>query len=188
MTETLPAKQPLEPVKKTGILGSFKQHILHPEKSASDVAWSFGVGLAIALNPLLGFHTWLVILLCVIFCRLHRPLTLMAAFINNPWTMVPIATASAYLGNLMLGRGWHLDLSGIYWGSLGWRSVLTRGGFQHMIHMFKPVLAPYLLGGMVLSLLGLFVGYLCMLKIAQNLRRLHLPHLHHPSCSHDSSH
>lgn len=187
MTECPSDEQPTAPLRKVGILGSFKLHILHPEKTASDVAWSFALGFAIAWNPLLGFHTWMVILLCVIFRRVHRPLILAAAFINNPWTMVPIATASAYLGNLLMGRGWHLDLTGIRWGTLGWRSVFTREGFHLMLQMFKPVLAPYLLGGAVLSVLALLIGYFGMLKIAQNLRRIHLPHLHHPPCSHDSS-
>jgi len=188
MTESVPPEQPQAPARKPGFLGSIKLHILHPEKTASDVAWSFALGFSVAMNPLLGLHTGLVILLCLVFRRLHRPLILAAAFINNPWTMVPIATASAYLGNIILGRGWHLDLSGITWHALGWRSFATRDGFDIMFQMLKPILAPYLLGGAVLSVLALPLGYFGMLKIARKLRRLHLPHLHHPtSCSRDSS-
>ena len=187
MTEPLSEKQSPVPVRRLGFLGTIKQHILHPEKSASDVAWSFALGLSVAWNPLLGLHTWIVILLCLVFKRLHRPLILAAAFINNPWTMVPIATASAYLGNILMGHGWHLDLSGISWHALGWRSFATRDGFDLMFQMLKPVLAPYLLGGGVLAVLALPAGYFGMLKIAQKLRKLHLSNLHLPSPSNDAS-
>jgi len=187
MTEPSTAEPPQETPKKKGFLASMRAHILHPEKSPSDVAWSFALGFSIAWNPLLGVHTWMVLLLCLFFKRLHRPLILAAAFLNNPWTMVPIATASAYLGNILLGRGLHLDLSGLDWGSLGWRSIFTMAGFNEMLAMFKPVLAPYLLGGAVCSALAIPAGYFGMLKLATKLRKLHLPHLHLPHRSHDTS-
>jgi len=171
-----PTEQPKDPARKAGIWKTLRAHILHPEKTPTDVAMSFALGFSIAWNPLLGLHTTLVILLCLIFRRLHRPLILAAAFINNPWTMVPIATASTYLGNILLGRGLHLDLAGIHWHSLGLRNFVTREGFDAMFHMLKPVLGPYVLGGAVLCFLALPIGYFGMLKLARHLRRLHLPH------------
>lgn len=174
-----------EPVQPRGFWGRLKSHILHPELTPRQIAWSFGIGFCIAWNPLLGLHTWMVLLLCLLFRRLHRPLMLIAAFLNNPWTMVPIATASAYAGNILLGRGLSLNLAGIRWGEIGWRSFATREGAQAMYAMLKPILAPYLLGGFVLSLLALPLGYWLMLIAARKLRamhfdvsRLHVPHLH----------
>jgi len=107
--------------------------------------------------------------------------------INNPWTMVPMATASTYLGNLLLGRGLHLDLSRIHWHTIGWRSFATREGFDTMFCMLKPILGPYVLGGLVFSALALPIGYYTMLKVAHRLRRmhLHLPHIHIPHRHHD---
>ena len=87
-----------------GLWNRLKAHILHPELNPEQVAWSFALGLSIAWNPLLGLHTGMVFLFCVIFRRLHRPLMIMAMLINNPWTMVPIATASTWVGNLVRGR------------------------------------------------------------------------------------
>ena len=43
-----------------------------------------------------------------------------------------------------------------------------------MCHMLKPILGPYLVGGMVMSLLALPVGYYGMLMLTRRLRRLHL--------------
>ncbi len=165
-------------------------HILHPELSPDQVAWSFALGLAIAWNPLLGTHTWLVLGLCLVFRKLHRPLMVAAMLINNPWTMVPIATVSAYAGSLLMGHGLNIDLGGIHWAAIGWRSFATREGFQAMLAMLRPVLAPYLLGGGALTLLSLPAGYYFMRWLTLRMRRIHwqdlhlphphLPHLHRP--------
>ena len=158
-------------------------HILHPELSPEQVAWSFALGFSIAWNPLLGTHTWILIGLCLAFRRLHRPLMVAAMLINNPWTMVPMATLSAYAGSLLMGHGFHIDLSGIVWTSIGWRSFASRGGFQAMLAMLRPVLLPYLIGGTVLTLLALPSGYYFMRWLTLRLRKIHwkdihLPHLH----------
>lgn len=158
---------------RPGFLARMKAHIVHPELSARQVALSFGIGFSICWNPFLGTHTWLVLGLCFAFKRLHRPLVLATAFLNNPWTMVPIATFSAYFGNILLGRGLDLDFSGIHWNSIGIRSFLTREGFQAMSDMLRPILTPYLLGGIVLSALAVPAGYLLMLWITRRLRGKH---------------
>jgi uncharacterized protein (DUF2062 family) len=112
-----------------------------------------------------------------------------AVFVNNPWTMVPMATGSAYVGNLLLGRGLNLNLSGIHWHKISWRSFVTYDGFHAMCAMLKPIFVPYVVGGLVCSLLALPLGYWVMLKVAQRLRKthLHLPHLHIPHLHHDKS-
>jgi len=161
-----------------GIYAKLKLHILHPDLSAESIAWSFAIGLAVAFNPLLGLHTALILLFCALFRGLHRPLMFIAAFVNNPWTMVPIATASAYLGNFLRGRGMHLDLSAIHWREIGWRSFITWHGFEAMHEMLRPVLKSYLYGGMFLSILAIPAGYWTMLFLARRMRRIHFHHAH----------
>ncbi|MDP2875534.1 MAG: DUF2062 domain-containing protein, partial [Holophaga sp.] len=100
-TPETPQTTPSSTVVKPGFWAGLKLHILHPELTPHQVALSFGLGFSICWNPFLGVHTALVLLFCLVFRRLHRPLMLIAAFLNNPWTMVPIATASAYVGNLL---------------------------------------------------------------------------------------
>ena len=156
---------------KTHLWARIKRFVANPHLEPHHLAWSFALGLCIAWNPLLGTHTGLVLISCALVRKLHRPLTFLGAFTNNPWTTVPIATASALFGNLLLGRGLHLDLSGVAWKSIGWHSFTTRQGFDAAAAMLKPILAPYLLGGFVLSALALPVGYFLMLRLAHRLRR-----------------
>lgn len=155
---------------KSHLWARMKRFLADPDLEPHHLAWSFGLGLSIAWNPLLGTHTGLVLIACAVVKKLHRPLTFLGAFTNNPWTMVPIATASTFFGNLLLGRGLHLDLSGVHWASIGWRSFTTREGIQAAGLMLKPILAPYLLGGFVLSAIAVPVGYFLMLRVAHRLR------------------
>lgn len=174
--------QPPQDAARPGLWAALKSHILHPEMTSEQIALSFGVGFSLAWNPLLGLHTAIVLLACFLSRRLHRPIMFLACFINNPWTMVPMATASALAGNLLLGRGMNLNLSAIHWHTITWRSFISREGLDGLFAMLKPILLPYLLGGFVLSALAMPVGYFVMLRVARRLRRLHLhlPHLHHP--------
>ena len=156
---------------KTHIWARTKRFLADPSLESHHLAWSFALGLSIAWNPLLGTHTGLVLISCALVKKLHRPLTFLGAFTNNPWTMVPIASFSALFGNILLGRGFRLDLSGVDWKSLGWRSIATAEGFQAAGAMLKPILLPYLLGGFVLSAVAVPVGYFLMLRLARRLRR-----------------
>lgn len=175
-----PTPNPTPAPARTGLWARLRGHILHPELTPEQVAWSFAIGFAIAWNPLLGTHTWMILAICFAFRRLHRPLMLIAAFINNPWTMVPMATASAYLGNLLLGRGLDLDLRQIRWHEIGWRSFSSWEGLSALHAMVRPILVPYLLGGFVFTGLALVVGYFGMRWSTIRLRRVHWKDLHLP--------
>jgi uncharacterized protein (DUF2062 family) len=172
----VPPSQPPPPPR--GPWNRFKAHILHPELSPEQLAWSFCLGFSIAWNPLLGLHTGMALLFCVIFRKLHRPLLIMAMLINNPWTMVPIATASAWLGSLLRGHLGTGHLAQVQWHQIGWRSFLTWDGFEAMTTMLRPVLKSYLLGGTICTLLALPIGYFFMLWLTHRLRRIHWPHFH----------
>ncbi len=181
MTETTDSVA-AEPHAKPSYWARLKQHILHPELTPQQIALSFAIGCSISWNPLLGTHIGLVIGLCLVFQKLHRPLMFIAVFINNPWTMVPMATASTYFGNLLLGRGLNIDISGVHWRQIGLGSFTSSEGFEAMYRMVKPILVPYLVGGAVLSLVAFPIGYFLILALARRLRRLHLhmPHIHLP--------
>jgi uncharacterized protein (DUF2062 family) len=177
---------PIPPSPPKGLWNRFKAHILHPELSPEQVAWSFSLGLAIAWNPLLGLHTGMVFLFCVVFRRLHRPLMIMAMLVNNPWTTVPIATASVWVGNLVRGRFTSANLAKVHWHEIGWRSFVSWSGIEAMTTMLRPVLRSYLIGGTICTLLALPIGYFFMLWLTKRLRRIHWPHLHrHAHTPHD---
>jgi uncharacterized protein (DUF2062 family) len=181
-----PAPVPAEVPK--GVWNRLKAHILHPELSPEQVAWSFALGLSIAWNPLLGLHTGMVFLFCILFRRLHRPLMILSMLVNNPWTMVPIATASVWVGNLVRGQFTPTNLAKVQWHEISWRSFISWDGFEAMTTMLRPVLKSYLIGGTLCSILALPLGYFFMLWLAKRLRRIHWPHLGHPSSPPPSTH
>lgn len=177
-----PDPEAAPPAARPGFWGSLRAHILHPEMSPEQLALSFAVGFSMSWNPFLGLHTAIVLLACLLTRRLHRPMVILACYINNPWTMVPMATFSAFFGNVLLGRGLHLSFKGIHWHEITWRSFISREGLDGVALMLKPILLPYLVGGLVLMALAFPLGYYLMLRAARRLRRvhLHLPHIHHP--------
>jgi uncharacterized protein (DUF2062 family) len=109
---------------------------------------------------------------------------ILVMLVNNPWTTVPIATASVWVGNLVRGRFTSANLAKVHWHEIGWRSFATWSGFEAMTTMLKPVLKSYLIGGTICTLLALPIGYFFMLWLAKRLRRIHWPHLHRPAHTH----
>jgi uncharacterized protein (DUF2062 family) len=161
----------VQPDAKLSIWLRFRHYILNAELSPERVAWSFAIGFSIAWNPIIGIHTGIAILCCLFFKGIHRPLLLIATFLNNPWTMVPIASLSVFFGNWLFGRGWVVDISGISWKSIGVGSFTSRQGFLEMYSMLEPILLPYLLGGFIASILAVPTGYWFMLWLSRKLRR-----------------
>ena len=173
--EPLRAASPAPP---KGFRQRLRHFFLHPELSPEQIAWSFALGLSVAFNPLMGLHTLLVLAFCFLFRRLHMPLMFLGAFINNPWTMVPIATLEVILGNLLRGHGLHHGLGNIPWRDIGWRNFASWSGMQSLADMLRPVLHSYLLGGFILCVLALPVGYWVTLWIVRRMRAAHFHHLH----------
>jgi len=159
------------PSAKPSVWQRFRNYILLPELTPEHIAWSFAIGLSISWNPILGTQTFIALACCFFVKGIHRPTLLLSSFFNNPWTLVPYASASALLGNLLLGRGWKIDISGISWKDIGISSFTSRQDFAAMFAMLKPVIAPYLLGGFSLCLLSLPLGYWFMLWLSRKLRK-----------------
>ncbi len=76
--------------------------VLHTDDTPARAAVAFALGVFIAWTPVIGFHTLLALGLAFLL-GLNRVAVLAGTFVNNPWTFVPIYTASAYLGSLILG-------------------------------------------------------------------------------------
>ncbi|MDR1842139.1 MAG: DUF2062 domain-containing protein [Holophagales bacterium] len=159
------------PTAKPSLWQRFRNYILLPELTPERIALSFAIGLSISWNPILGTQTCIALACCFFIKGIHRPMLFLSSFFNNPWTLVPIASASVFLGNLLLGRGWKIDISGISWKSIGITSFTSSQGFADMFVMLKPILWPYLLGGFTFCLLSLPLGYWFMLWLSRKLRK-----------------
>ncbi len=122
------------------------RQVLHLQESPQRTALAFALGVFIAFSPAYGLHTVMVVL-CTWLFGLNFIALLTGALVNNPWTIIPILGATYWTGALLLGRtdqpsfDWHdMSFSGIY-------------------HQVLPYAAPFLLGGLVLSVLGALASY-----------------------------
>jgi uncharacterized protein len=125
---------------------SLLKQVLHLRESPQRTALAFAIGVFIAFSPLYGLHT-VIVLLCTWALGLNFFALMVGAFVNNPWTLVPILGATYWVGALLLGRSdsptfdWH-DMS-----------------FGAIYEQVMPYAIPFFLGGFVLSLLGAALAY-----------------------------
>lgn len=125
---------------------SLLRQVLHLEESPQRTALAFAVGAAIAFCPLYGFHMVLVGI-CSWAFRLNFLALLAGAFINNPWTLVPVLGATYWIGAVILGRS---DRPSFDWNELGFRAIYEQ---------VMPYAVPFVVGGIVLSLVAAIVSY-----------------------------
>ncbi|TKS59678.1 MAG: hypothetical protein EWM72_01863 [Nitrospira sp.] len=122
------------------------RRVLHLQESPQRTALAFALGVFIAFSPAYGLHTVLVVLCTWIF-GLNFVALLAGAFVNNPWTVIPILGATYWTGALLLGR---IDTP-----TFNWHDSSFAGIYQQII----PYAVPFALGGLVLSVIGALVSY-----------------------------
>ncbi|HYS78203.1 MAG TPA: DUF2062 domain-containing protein [Candidatus Dormibacteraeota bacterium] len=83
-------------------IGEWLRVVLHTDDTPPRAALAFAIGVFIAWTPALGFHALLALAIAFLF-GLNRVAVLAGTFVNNPWTIVPIYSVSAYLGSLLTG-------------------------------------------------------------------------------------
>jgi len=134
--------------RRTGRLAGWIRFILHTDDTPPRAALAFAVGVFIAWTPALGFHTLLALAIAFLF-GLNRVAVLAGTFVNNPWTLVPIYTASAWLGSHMTGADVSLPrLEGGTWGHL----------FDFLAQC-RPWIVPLTMGTLVLGLTCALVSF-----------------------------
>ena len=130
----------------------FLRRLLALDDTPERVALAFSVGVFLAFSPLLGLHTILGLTIAFVF-GLNRAAVLIGVFVNNPWTIVPIYTAGAYLGWFLFGTPAAPALPDMQWSHIWttgfWRNILTNGS----------VVKPLLLGTTILSFLAAAASY-----------------------------
>ena len=121
------------------------------------VALAFGIGLYIAFFPLFGIHGLIELGIGFAF-RLSRAALLIGAYINNPWTLVPMYTAGTVLGCWILG----VPVAEVWAMNVPWNEGLTA-----MYGAMRPLLWPYLVGNTAAGLLAGTFGYQVVLRILE---------------------
>jgi len=128
--------------------------LFHVHDSPHRTALAFGIGVFIAFFPILGIHTLMALGVAFAF-RLSRAVTLLGAYVNNPWTIVPLYTAGTVVGSWLLGT----PLQGRPFATWG-------GGHGALVHALidavYPYLWPYVIGNSVLGVVGGVSAYLAV--------------------------
>ena len=122
------------------------RQVLHLQESPQRTAIAFALGVFIAFSPAYGFHTIFVVMSAWLF-RLNVVALLAGAFLNNPWTVVPILGMTYWTGALLLGRTETPTFS--------WHDVSFQGIYQQVL----PYAVPFVIGGVTLSILGALLAY-----------------------------
>src|SRR5215213_5567486 len=117
------------------------QQVLHLRESPQRTAVAFALGVFIAFSPAYGLHTVMVVLFTWLF-GLNFVALMAGAFVNNPWTIVPILGATYWTGAVLMGR---TDVP-----TFNWQDLSFTGVYQQVL----PYAIPFALGGLVLSVVG----------------------------------
>lgn len=129
-----------------GIFAKFRE-ILYIDDTPHRLALSFGVGVFLAISPLIGLHTLLAIALCFVL-RFNRFVLFLGVYLTNPWTMIPIYTFCTWTGALILGREFSVM-------DIDWTDV----SFKTMHIDLEPILMPFVVGSTVMSILAGLISY-----------------------------
>jgi uncharacterized protein len=138
------------------------RQILHLQESPQRTAVAFALGVFIAFSPAYGFHTIMVVLSTWLF-GLNVVALLAGAFINNPWTVVPILGITYWTGALLLGRSETPTFS--------WHDMSFHGIYEQVL----PYAVPFAIGGLTLSVLGALLTYPAAYLLIAKYRRRSYP-------------
>jgi uncharacterized protein (DUF2062 family) len=141
------------------LLGRFRaivSQVLLVDDTPHRLALAFALGVFLGMSPLIGLHTVLALLLAWAF-RLNRLVTLSGAFVNNPWSIIPIYTFSTWVGTIMLGTELRVD-------DIDWHRI-TLGT---LVHDLENLIIPFILGSAVVGLVAAVLAYFVIRKAAED--------------------
>ena len=141
---------------------SLLKQVLHLQESPQRTALAFAIGVAIGFSPAYGLHT-IMVLFCTWALGLNFLALMAGAFINNPWTLVPILGATYWVGALLLGRS---DSPSFDWNDMSFGAI-----YEQVL----PYAMPFVLGGLVLSLIGAALAYPLAYYFVAKYRQSHPP-------------
>lgn len=119
--------------------------VLHLREPPRRTALAFAVGVAIAFSPAYGLHTALVFL-CAWAFRLNFLALLSGNLMNNPWTFIPILGLTLWTGFTLT------DTQPV---TFNWDNLTLTSLYEQVM----PYLLSFVVGGVVLGLLGAAISY-----------------------------
>ncbi len=129
--------------------------ILTLDSHPAHIAAGFAVGVFISITPFFGIHTPMAIAAAFIF-RLNKVTTITGAWVNTPFTVLPVLVASFKLGEYLLGnqpRAFNLTLEQLSWSAI------------------RPFADAILLGSSVIGIVAAVVSYFACYWLVVRFRR-----------------
>lgn len=117
------------------------------DDSPNQLAAAFAAGVFIAFSPTVGLHTLTCLLIAWLF-RLSKIVVLTAAFVNNPWTIVPMYGFCLWFGMKITGA--EAATPAIAWNELTFRNAYA---------VLAPYLWPFVAGTLVIGMFAAVVAY-----------------------------
>jgi hypothetical protein len=137
-----------------------------PERTAL----AFAVGVFIAFSPFLGLHTIMATFMAFVF-RFNKIAIYSGTFINNPFiTLVPIIAISYAVGALLLGMPLSIPEEGV--ALLRDPELLSSDYYQRLFIESWHVVKPFMVGGMVLSVVCSVLAYPLTLRLLRTRQRV----------------
>jgi len=135
------------------------REVISTNDSPKKIAVSFAVGVFIGLSPLLGLHTALAIGAVWLF-RTNKFVTIVAVYISNPWTAVPIYTFSTWIGTKLLGVDKIIP-----------PLKLHPLSFSYLLHEVSFLFWPFVFGSTLVALVSAVIGYIIVYHAVVERRR-----------------
>jgi len=137
-----------------------------PERTAL----AFAIGVFIAFSPFLGLHTIMATVVAFVF-RFNKIAIYSGTFINNPFiTLAPIIGISYGVGALLLGMP--LTIPDESLALLKDPELFTADYYQRLFVQSWHLIKPFMVGGMVLSVVCSVVAYPLTLRLLRARQRV----------------
>lgn len=134
--------------------------LIESHSSTKDVADGLGIGLFVAFLPIVGIQMYVSLLLTRFFKK-NSIVAILAAWITNPLTVVPI-----YLFNLWVGNF-------IYPNSVSWeylRDVIEEMNWRSMLMAGTDIVVPLWIGSVIVGTVIGFAGQRLCLRYYDRVR------------------
>lgn len=162
--------------------GRAAQYVRHRVRRLPDpphrIARGIFIGIFVTFSPFFGMHFFISIFLSLLL-RANIVASLMATFVGNPLTFLPIGVMSLQTGNFLLGRVGvdeevHRSLGGKFLDASAdlkhnFRAIFTHedADWHNLYIFYDDIFFPYMIGGIIPGILFGLLGYYLSLPVIQ---------------------
>ena len=143
--------------------------LLRSNSSTAEVADGLAIGMFIAMLPIMGIQMYVALVLTRLF-RKNTLVAMLAAWVTNPLTSVPIYLFNLWVGNFLYREP--MSIMEVYqvFKSLNLHNVLNAG---------KDILIPLWIGSVIVGLVAAFIAQRLCLRYYDTIRARFYHLIHH---------